>query len=527
MTLTVLWVGFAILFCAASVVFVRWLVATETGGARTRKLAMFASLSVAAFAGRMYQAADRVSALPYLDQWKADIAELAVPLTKGRPIGLGDLVRNHHEHRVLPTRLATVGLIKLNGEWDNRPLVVMSLAVQSLAFGWFATFGLFALGGWRGGLLAAMTMIAPLLCSDWENIVSGFQSQFHFTVLGSLIIFTVLAQERPWTLAGVSAVLVALLLLVTLGSGAVAAFAMAGAWIATSLIERRLTIAAITVSGVGLAIFGLGLALRPEFHAHDFLHAKSAAHWRDAFLMYAGWPYAPRFWNVLLLWLPTLLLLGRCIRRREVPAFGRVILALACWVMVQAAVLAWSRAEYYPAMSSRYTGLLIFSGMANAAAAVCLFDRAAPTGRLRAVLIGAVVVWCGALANQWIARSRADDFAFRQFRTQTVAQENRIVEFLLTEKTPLILNASFPDIPYPVAQDLLQWFRDPDIRAVLPASLRRAAFRHDHPGDPTHITAGPLTAVSKALLQFGFWLALPALAVAAWAAGSFRRVENQ
>src|SRR5205823_87057 len=138
---------------------------------------------------------------------------------------------------------------------------------------------------------------------------------------------------------------------------------------------------------------------------------------------------------------------------------------------------------------SRYTGLLVFAGIANAGALACLIDSTKIRRPVALGLTAGLVVGSGLLARQWLVLSHAADAAFRDFRSDTVTQENRVVEYLRAEDPRVLTTVEFPAIPYPVSADLMQWLHDPGIRATLPASARRAIFRHDHPGTTESIAA--------------------------------------
>ncbi len=523
MAQTAIELGLVLFAVFGGLVSLRWLCAAPTPRGRAGRVVFFAGAFLVSFALRMHVAAGRVSPLPYLDQWKADVGEILQPVGRGESLSVAQLVHNHAEHRILPTRVASIALLQLNHEWDNRPLVVLSLAAQALALAWWATFAFVSLGGWRGGVIVALTLLVAALSCDWENIVSGFQSQFHFTVLGSLVAFAVLPPARAGSAASLAALATLALLLVTLGSGAMAAAAIVGALIFGALAERRLERGALVTLLASLAIFGLGLLTRPDFHGHDFLHATSADEWWRGFLAYGAWPLAPHAWALLLLWAPSAGLAWRCLRRREIDPFARATLALALWVLLQAAALAWSRFGFASFVSSRYTGLLVFAGLANAGALACLVAPGKPRRPAPLFVAVAFVAWSAVVAGHWLRLSRAADVAFDEFRAQTIRHENRVIEYLRTADPRVITAVDFPAIPYPVHEELLQWLRDPGIRAALPASARRAILRHDQPNAADKINAGWITALAKALLQLGAWLAAPGALLLAWGGVRLRR----
>src|SRR5437016_3472021 len=68
---------------------------------------------------RLCLVADYGSSLPMYDQWDGEGATLFKPWRDGT-LRLVDFVAPHNEHRMLPSKLLALGLLRLNGQWDAR-----------------------------------------------------------------------------------------------------------------------------------------------------------------------------------------------------------------------------------------------------------------------------------------------------------------------------------------------------------------------------------------------------------------------
>jgi hypothetical protein len=122
--------------------------------------------------------------LPFWDQWAKE-----GELTHAPWLERGELWKNlftpHNEHRIAPTLATNLALVASSGQWDARVQCVVSGALHALLL---AALFLWAAGQVRPNhllplfLLATVTGAAPI---SWENLLSGFQSQFYFLALFS------------------------------------------------------------------------------------------------------------------------------------------------------------------------------------------------------------------------------------------------------------------------------------------------------------------------------------------------------
>src|SRR5205085_247853 len=123
---------------------------------------------------------------------------------------------------------------------------------------------------------------------------------------------------------------------------------------------------------LSLATTVIAWRTRAVFPALDYLHARDPAQWFSALWMYGSWPLRAVPWLLVVLWLPWIVLSGRVIYRRAASPGEVFLFATGIWLLLQIAALAWGRAGFFPDMSSRYTGLLLWSSIVAVASLAAL-----------------------------------------------------------------------------------------------------------------------------------------------------------
>ena len=459
------------------------------------------------FGSRLTLAHGRVSWAPYLDQWYAEVSGLLVPLVHGH-LGWRDLFSGNNEHRVILTRCASLVEVLVNGSWDNQVRVTSVFALQATAVAWVSLLAWQSLGFPRGSVVAAAAVLPMGLVCDWENMVSGFQDQFGFMILGSLVAFSLLGD---W-----GALLIALLMLGSMASGLLTAAALAAVTLLTAAGDRTRLRAAIAFSlGCG-AVVALGWFTRERFPPVPGLYADGWATWFAAFLAYASWPLPPTPLGAACLWLPCLLLAAATLGGRNGTRFGRFCLALGTWVVLQACALAWSRASLRGLVSARYTEVLSWGFVANVGALLVLVSEGGAPAWKKRLLYAGIVPW-----SVWIGASEAwrSEHVYRPylevFRQQTIEHERRLGSFMRSNDPHIIDSVTFPHIPG-TASELIALLRDKELQERLPGPLRRDGVRDRDPSRLAGIRDGPLSQLVKGLFRCRFWV-LGAAAAAALA----------
>lgn len=404
------------------------------------------------------------SDIPYWDQWNGEGQLTIIPWKEGQLSST--LFSAHSEHRIVPTRLTVIGLVALSGQWDARMQCVFNGAVHAaigaILLSWFARC---LTSFWYYGFaLLLLFAIGSLIPS--ENILSGFQSQFYYLVGLSLLAIYLLLAKKVFTLAWTIGVVVALVSIVTMGSGFLCAtpvFAMSLVAAIRNPENRRDAIVTLLVSVVVIVIGVFQMTPAPH---HDVLKAKSVSQ----FLLFAAqamsWPMISWPWLSFFFVLPwALLALMWLLRGDTSDKVSVFVVAAGMWVAVQIAAASYARSgggDLVP--SSRYgdvTGLMIVFGFLS----LTIVTKRLST--IKSVSLGSLylmlIAVAGAKGSWWVWHNSLPHVASER-RTYV---EN-VHAFVLSDKFEDLVGKT---IPFPHDFMLRDFLRSPILRALLPVSI--------------------------------------------------------
>lgn len=405
------------------------------------------------------------SDLPTWDQWDA-ISEVTLrPWIEGW-MRSKEIFHPHNEHRIVTTKLYTLGLFVANGQWDcfletTANAVIhtsCALILLLLARRWLP-------GRWMGWFAALLVLLFTLPFS-WENTLFGFQVMFYFLLLFSLgHICLTLEGDRfsfRWFVGQISAALAVL----TLASGFFSAVAVLAVLGHRFVRERKLTAQQVTSALVAVACGVVGWFMRNDVPAHAYLRAHNPWEMLVQFLELIAWPGTVGFPWALLLWAPALLFIVRRVRSRITTKEDAILLGLMIWILLQCLATAYVRGGSGAVLSPRYLDLLAI----NVALGFVFLVREF-SGKFRLVFAALwLVVVAAGLGQQ--GRFMWADFIEANIPRQHI-QEGHMRDFLRTRDPAHILNKPWGDVPYPVGEVLVSRLT-PAIQEIMPPSVRRS-----------------------------------------------------
>lgn len=471
------------------------------------------------------------SPMPDWDQWDAEGSALLIPWFEGRDF-LQQLFQPHNEHRVILTKLQSLTLVLLNGQWDAR-LEAVSNALLHAAFAaafWWLGYrwisppartsasrphqpgpagGATRSAGFLGAALFLLTGALFGLPFAWQNLLGGFHSQQYWLVGLALATIATLPFCRAWSAAWWCGAIAAVLALGSMGSGFVGA-AVVLLVIGWRLLRRHTVLREASPSlAVAAIVVAVGVATRFEPEWHSNLKAATAHDFIFSILHSLQWPLRDQHWAALVLWLPWLVLAcfvlrtpagPRTIRRNPEPPSSsttaedgreayairtsQVIVALGGWTLVQVVATAYARGVGADYPASRYMDTLAFGAMANGLALAWLVawrrypapasdrahsDRGSET--VRVIGLGVLTLaWLGTLGA---GLHRVTVLSFRHelpdARKYYDKAEGHMRHYLATDDPRAL---AYPDIPYPSAESLIERLANPHLRALMPVPLR-------------------------------------------------------
>ena len=409
---------------------------------------------------------------PYWDQWDAEAAGLYLPWLSGR-LDAAHWLAFHNEHRLVLTRATAFALLWLNGGWDPIVQMLFNAVVHVAAIGL-----LIALLGRMLDLasflfFAAFALLFWAVPFGWDNALGGFQVQFYYLILLSVLSLHLISHAAAWTPRWLAGTLLAAAGYFAMASGALilpAAIAGAGAQMTTGRRAGAREIAGIALHAA-LALVLLRDAL--SFSPHSGASIGAAL---DSFLVSASWPIAAASWPSILRIIPAalinaplLILAARLVR--EPPGINDrrwCVLALAAWLALQLLALSYGRPGGTP--ESRYNDIFIIGTVLNAAVWLYLLRTAAP--RSLAIVASAWLFAVMLGAGQKAANNVVDGIAAR-VRAGQIQTEN-VKNFVSTGDFTHLAGKPHQHIPFPSAERLRELLSDPQLRAILPAALTGA-----------------------------------------------------
>jgi hypothetical protein len=441
--------------------------------------AQFFGLFLVVFGARLWLIQHYGNALPFWDQWDGEGALVLKPWIEGN-LSLGALFAPHNEHRIVLTRLLALGLFNLNGQWDallemavNAALcgviaVVMAVGIFKMFPPWFR---------WPALLLLATLFALPFA---WENTLAGFQSQFYFLLLFSLLAIWGLGlhtwRSGAWWV-GVVALLLACL---SMATGFFAALAVLALHTLRWLKQRgRASASDLVTALICLAAVGVGWITKTDVPGHEVLKATSLLGWLMALLRCLAWPWHTMRGLALVMQLPVVFLLIAYIFRSgppwEAKARARIelLLGVAFWFLGQTAAIAYARGAPSEPLSSRYMDILAIGATVNFLAALLLTAQARSLGRKRLPML-LLVGWL-LLFTSGVIPLTVNDFQHELpgRRAMQRTEESNVKGYVRSGNARLYLdNKPQLDLPYPFKARLQGLLDDPMIRPILPANVR-------------------------------------------------------
>lgn len=398
--------------------------------------------------------------LPIADQWDSEGMLLYVPWLEGN-LAPELLFAPHNEHRIFTKRVFDLLVFALNGQqWDNQVMALANTAIYATTLTLLFGFVRSATQGTARSVLLATLLLLPLLPFNYENTLWGFQSQFYFCFLFSVIALRHLAARPQLPAWGLVLLACSAAALFSLASGVLLAATLAF----VLLLDRRSAIAPLRRYGVIallLALVVTGLLLLPRVPTDAVLKAQSLGEAATAAVRLASWPVP----LLPITWLPLLVWLGLQLKHRRKPETADVFFfGLAVWVLAQIVATAYGRGHTLFSLPSRYLDSLSFGLLANAYFACRLLAEAAQWPRLRRLPATAAIGVLGLAAAAGLALETVKSvYLVNQFHRNWQARE--WVTAALVRGEPQA--GDNPLLPYPHIENMPRFFSQPTLRHLL------------------------------------------------------------
>ena len=427
------------------------------------------------------------SDVPYMDEWDAVGRHLLIPAGAGQ-LRASDFFLPQNEHRVVLARLMAYGLVLGNGQWDPLLEMTVGAAAHSLMCAALVVFARRFASGARFAAATLAVVLVFILPFAWENTLQGLQVSQYLLLLGALgaVLLCVPAEPlgpRWW--AGYAAALASL---GTMSSGFAAAAVVLGASLVRSAARRRFGPRDAAACALLAAVCAAGLMATARVPGHDVLRAHSAGEWLVAASSALAWPLVGWPVAALLAQAPVAVLCARRLGERAASRDEAALLALAAWVGLQVAAIAYARAGFGMFRSPRYMDLYSLGAVVNALALAALCAGRPLPARTAVLAAGWTLAFLGGL---WaLDRASREDFLGRIPQLKA-AERLHVREFLAGGNPSVLRSAPRDQLPYPDADQLGRFLASPAIRSLLPLGIRPPLDLAADAGSSGFVPAGP------------------------------------
>jgi hypothetical protein len=420
---------------------------------------------------------------PYWDQWDAEAIGLYLPYFSGT-LSPERWLAFHNEHRILLTRAHALVLLWLSGTWDpvlqmltNAVVHLAGIALLAVLLGRLLD---------RAGLLLFLAFVTLLFATPlgWDNTLGGFQIQFYYLVLLSLLSLHLLCGARAWSPRWLIGTLLGAAAYFSMASGALALPAAVILTLAQRAVGRRSGARELAGLALHIAISFVLLSDALSFAPNEDFRARTVGQLFNSLMLSASWPIAAASWPAVLrivpaalIHAPLLIFAWRFLAQKSAIDDRRwLVIALGAWVAVQIFALSYGRMG--GATESRYADIFLIGIALNGAALLYLLRDlpGVPSSRWL-VLLPAIWLFAVMLGAGQKATSRAADGIAARTRTGQIQTEN-VKNFIATGDFAHLSGKPLLHIPYPSAERLRELLSDPRLRAILPPALTGAPERN-------------------------------------------------
>ncbi|BDA79156.1 hypothetical protein LPTSP3_g20860 [Leptospira kobayashii] len=410
--------------------------------------------------------------VPFWDQWDGEADSIYLPILRGNYNPL-HLISQHNEHRIFFTRVLSIAIFLLNGYWSTVIVMQIQAMIPAAIAGFFAQT--IVNRSYPACLGIAIYFAAPL---GTENMLWGFQSQFYFMILFSVISLYYFSLGESNSKSILLAFVFSVFAFFNIASGALVAFVIftvSCLKIIFGLSENKKKTALISASFLLLFISEIFFTKLPS--GHEGLHASDYHSYLNSLLFYLRWPGVNKMGlGYLIHGFTFILFFILLVFKREKLKELRIqyLISLQIWIYAQILLLVYARGGGSEvSIANRYLDILFLGPLFSFFVFVNLVNR-------RKIVLFAnlsFLILTAVFAHRIIRDGffeRAGLFLQREkmlsvlvtAKRMEVKEKGSSLPFLLA-KTPVV------ELPYPDAVRLHTLLTDPLFDKMMPILLYR------------------------------------------------------
>jgi hypothetical protein len=423
------------------------------------------------------------SSVPFWDQWDAEGDRLYRAYLNSN-LSFATLIASHNEHRILTSRLLSLVLFELSGGWDPILQMIANAALHVGAIIFLVLNIQRIIPPVHFLLLVLFSTLLFVLPIGWENLLCGFQPVY-FVLIFSLLALTGFANSSAFSAVWWGSAFCATAAYFSMASGALtAAAALAVVGLQMVLGQRKGAkeyLAAIALLAASVVM----VLLVDKVPGHDIYRSHSFSELFRALLRCLTFPWIDPSVGI---WVNMPLAVYACailaIRpNRQSPHW--IVFGFAIWLFGQSLSLSFGRGTVVN--SSRYLDVIII-GLPINFGILLLFESKCHTNIRKNVALLAIIVWLAIVVPGLIWNTVISWFpSVVEKGAEGQEQQKHVLAYLKSGDLAELQGKSSQAIPYPDPARLAALLSDPEIRRVLPDSIRPADVDEKHRLDRTFL----------------------------------------
>ena len=401
------------------------------------------------------------SNIPYWDQWGCILYNLLKPFEEGR-LTINWLFATHGEHYIFFTKLTTLSFYYFFDGWYPIREIFFNCILHSLSILIFLSIIFKYIS--QKKLFFCFSLLLFLTSFSWENLLWGFQSQFHFvSIFGFSGMFLTMVNSKL-TLKWFIGLVFLTLSFFSSGGGIVFALSVFISYIVMSIVNFSANKEILWQCGLLFCILIIEYVLTPNFEQHHHLRAETISDFFKACDLWSSWPINIQF-SGFIIYLPSFFFLILK-RKKIVEGKDKYILALIIWSFIQIATMSFARAGVPNPFDqgNRYLDHLTYSICINSLVILMFFPK-----KIKTV---SYFVWAFIILTASINNLSELKKNLTIKKEQSTTQEKNITSYLEKNDSTFLYNKAAFDLPCLKILPLKRSLTDSTAKKIIKKSLK-------------------------------------------------------
>ena len=403
------------------------------------------------------------SNVPFWDQWDAEALNLYKPYEEGK-LTWRWLFATHNEHYIFFTKLLSLFIYWLFDGWYPIYQIYINAFIHSISILIFFSLIFNSIEkGKKFVVFCVFSLIVFMMPLGYENLLSGFQSQFYFVSLFGFPAIYFLLEKKSRSFLWFLGLMFLMCSFFSLAGGMVFCLSLSVTFLFLFFIENFQS-KYLLLFGVFSLVFIIEYILTPHIVAHNDIKSSNIFSFLSNYNYWSSWPLKLSFGG-LFVYLPSLYFIYKIYKKNINVINKKFYLGLIVFGVCQIASIAYSRGEidFSVDQGSRYLDLISFSIIVNLIIILTIFPLK------RQFLFS--LIWSSVVLTSVLLNFSDINNELKLKNDQSLKQEANLKCFLKTNNTNCIYNKKWKEIPYPWPSKLERLLRDTTINKIVSKTM--------------------------------------------------------